>query len=374
MIKNHLQKLVSKYPVSNDQGAVWRLLNYAEIVLKENGMPHVERLTYNGVHSLYASTRSGKHSKILLQAHIDVVPGGRQELLERDDKYFGRGVYDMLFAPACYLQMVEELSGNLEDMDFAIMLSGDEELGGFNSAKPFLEAGYTTDICILPDAGDHFGSLSVGAKGMYNVEVKVSGKAHHGSRPWEGDGAASKLAHFLTDLEKVFDMSDIHNSTMTVSMLSAGEAKNQGPNTAKATLDIRYINKLDLDRIKAEMNDLLDRYDGEIVTAIEGDDYQLDTSNPLVKSFITMYEKEYGNQIAQTIAFGSSDARFFSALNIPVVMLRPDGGEAHGDGEWISISSTEKFYRLLKTYVAQTALDDKSVTRTKIAERTKTTA
>lgn len=355
MIKNHLKQLVSKYPVTSDQDAVAHLLDYAEGVLTASGMPYVKRLNYNGVHSLYASTNPTKHAKILLQSHIDVVPGENQPFLEHDGKYLGRGVYDMLFAAASFLQIVEELSEDISELDFAVMLSGDEEYGGFNSIKPFLEEGYTADICILPDAGDKYGSLSVGAKGMYGATVKINGRAHHGSRPWEGDGAAAKLVRFLAELEGVFDTSDRYNSTLTVAMLNAGEVDNQGPNSAEAVLDIRYKDKADLARIKQEMKALMDKYDGEIISTIEGDDYHLDTANPLVKSFIEMYEEQYGDEIQQTLAFGSSDARFFAAKDIPVIMLRPDGGGAHGDKEWISIESTNEYYQLIKSYVLQTA-------------------
>lgn len=368
MIKTHLKQLVSKYPITSDQNAVASLLDYAEGVLVDSGMPHIERLECNGVHSLYASTRSGKHTKVLLQAHIDVVPGEGQDFYERDGRYFGRGVYDMLFGAASFLQLAQDVSDGLEELDFAIMLSGDEEYGGFNSAKPFLEAGYTADICILPDAGDYFGSLSVGAKGMYSVTIKINGRAHHGSRPWEGDGAASKLVKFLSEYEAVFDNSSKYNTTMTVAILKAGEADNQGPNSAEAVLDIRYKNKADLDRVEQEMQALLDKYDGEIVSTLQGDDYHLDTENPLVAKFINMYEQVAGGEIEQTVAFGSSDARFFAAKGIPVIMLRPDGGGSHGDSEWVSIESLGKYYDLLRDYVSEVAVMESVVERELVEE------
>ena len=52
---------------------------------------------------------------------------------------------------------------------------------------------------------------------------------------------------------------------------------------------------------------------------------------------------------------GSSDARFFSAHNIPVIMLRPTGHGAHGDNEWISIAETEQFYQILTSYILKEA-------------------
>lgn len=354
MMEQHLKNLVDFYPVSSNQANVRRLLQYVKDCIEPHGL-QVELLQKNGINSLYASTSKSKHCKILLQAHIDVVPAENQPFKAEAGKYYGRGVYDMLFAAAAYLTLFDELGHNLEKYDIGLMLSGDEEVGGFNGVLPFLEEGYTTDICILPDAGNNFGGLNVAAKGISTHTIRIHGKSHHGSRPWEGDGAGAKLLHFLSETESIFDTSDRSNSTLTIATLNAGSADNQGPPYADATLDIRYKDIDDLKRIKRELDKLLKKYDGEVLKLIEGDDYQLDLLNPHVKNFTALYEKHLGEPVEFTKAYGSSDARFFSARNIPVIMLRPDGGGAHGDNEWLSVESTSKFYELLKEYVQEAA-------------------
>lgn len=317
-------------------------------------------LQKNGINSLYASTSKGRHCKLLLQAHIDVVPAEDRPFRSEGGRYYGRGAYDMLFAAAAYLTLIEQLGDNLRKYDIGLMFSGDEELGGFNGVLPFLEQGYTTDVCILPDAGNNFGGLSIAAKGISAHTIRIHGKSHHGSRPWEGDGAGAKLIHFLSEVEKIFDTSDTNNSTVTIATLSAGSAENQGPAHADTTLDIRYKDKADLEQIKYKLDILLKKYNGEILKLVEGDNYQLDLSNQHVENFVTLYEEHIGKPVERTKAFGSSDARFFAALDIPVIMFRPDGGGAHGDNEWISVESIEKFYQLLKEYVVMTATMEKS--------------
>lgn len=356
MIKYYLEKLINFYPVSSNQQSVLELLEYMAKELEAVGLEG-KILTYNGVHSLYAHSKDLKHSRLLLQGHIDVVSTDDNSFAEQEGNYYGRGTYDMLFATACYLQLFNELKDVLPKMDIAIMLSGDEELGGFNGVQPFLEDGYTTDVCILPDAGVGLGSLNVGAKGTYTCDVRINGRSHHGSRPWEGDGAAIKLVHFLEELNQTFDTTDQNNSTMTVSVLKAGDVENRGPAYADATLDIRYKNKQDLENIKVNLEKYMTKYDGEFTDIRQGDDYQLDTSHPDVKAFLDLYQKHTGKEIQLTRAHGSSDARFFSAKEMPVIMLRPDGGGAHGDIEWVSKESIDKFYALLKEYVLLTAAD-----------------
>lgn len=353
-MQRYLEPLVNFYPASSDQTRVKALLEHAKHICDKAGL-YTNLYQEQGIWNLFAAPYETKHVKVLLQSHIDVVPADDQPFRVDGEAFHGRGTFDMLFAAASYLRFITEHTAQLKDLDFGIFLSGDEELSGEHGVRYFLEQGYTADICILPDAGTHLGVMNIAAKGISVTKIRTNGKAHHGSRPWEGDNATSKLVHLLAEAEELFDHSDHDNSTMTISILRAGEADNQGPKTAEATLDIRYKDKADLKRINAGLTRLLEKYDGEIVNRLEGDDYQLDMGNPLVQSFITEYETSIGKPIETMKAPGSSDARFFSAHNIPVIMLRPKGHGAHGDNEWISITETEQFYQILTTYILKVA-------------------
>ncbi len=351
-MEKYLETLVGFYPVSSQQENVLNLLEYVKTHVDNHNMQS-EFLLDSGIHSLYAHPKGLKKSRLLLQAHIDVVPGAQQPFKVEDGKYYGRGSYDMLFATACYMRLLDELSDTIPDLDLGIMLSGDEELGGFHGVKSFIENGYSTAVCILPDAGESFGALNTAAKGVYSCTIKINGKSHHGSRPWEGDGAAIKLVHFLHEFEQAFDPSSRDNTTMTVAVLKSGDVDNKGPSSAQATLDIRYRDKKDLQRVQQILEQKLEEYNGEIVNLVEGSDYQLDNNHQDVLHFIELYEKHFGGTIAENKSHGSSDARFFAEKNIPVIMLRPEGGGAHGDNEWVSIDEVEKFYQLLKEYVVK---------------------
>lgn len=352
-MQNYLEPLINFYPVSSDQSRVKALLEHAKKICDEAGL-YTDLYEQSGVYNLFAAPKQTKHVTVLLQSHVDVVPAQDQPFRVADGRYYGRGTFDMLFATASYLRFITENKDKLSALDFGIFLSGDEELSGAHGVKYFLDQGNTADICILPDAGTHLGVMNVAAKGINVTRVKITGQAHHGSRPWEGDNATHKLIHFLAEVEQLFDHSDHDNSTMTISILKAGEADNQGPKEAEATLDIRYKDKTDLTRIQLGINKLLSKYNGEIVDQLRGDDYQLDMANPLVQSFVALYQDHIGRPIETMTAPGSSDARFFSAKNIPVIMLRPQGHGAHGDNEWLSIDEAEKFHAIMSDYILKT--------------------
>lgn len=135
--------------------------------------------------------------------------------------FAGRGLRHA-FGTASFIALIENVD-DISQYDISILLTGDEEVGGLNGTKAVLDtAGYACDVCILPDAGDALGTMSVAAKGIYQLQLRANGRLHHGSRPWEGDGAANKLLAFLTGLSTAFDPSSRDNSTFVVSQLQAG--------------------------------------------------------------------------------------------------------------------------------------------------------
>ncbi len=355
LILDHLRQLVSFYPKSDDQTAVRQALVYCQEILRQSGnFPDVTLHKQAGFYSLTASTRGIKHPKLLLSAHIDVVPAAGRPSLKVDKGSGlagGRGVYDMLFATACYLAFIQTHQAGLSKLDIGIMLVGDEELGGDHGTYYLMQQGYSSEVCVLPDAGKGFGDLSIAAKGVYNFDLTVHGRSHHGSRPWEGDGAANKLVHMLHELLQEFDDSNQENSTMTVTRLNGGDANNQGPSQATAHLDIRYKDAADFARIQKVVARLCVTYDAETQNMLLVKNLALDVDSPHLRDFIGLYEQHAGQAITYSKAHGNSDARFFAAQGIPVIMFRPDGFGAHSDHEGLSLASLQKFYGLLEAFI-----------------------
>lgn len=352
----HLENLVGFNPKTHDQIAVKKLLDYCTEVIEKSGhFLDIQRHTEKGFHSLTASTRGTKTPTVLLQAHIDVVPAP-ESLQYRviGDEIVGRGVYDMLFAAAFYLTFIEEHKDELNKYDIGIMLTGDEEIGGFNGVEFLLNTGYGAEVCVLPDAGMGDGDLTIAAKGVYGFDLIAHGIAHHSARPWEGDGAGNKLIHMLHEVIGEFDMSERSNSTVTISRLSGGDADNKGPSEVAAHVDIRYKDQSDLKRIRDVVDEICKNYGGSIDKIDYGADYQTGT-NKYTDELAKIYKKHSGKEMTYSKAHGSSDARFFSERGIPVIMMRPMGKGAHSDYESISISSLGKFYILLEEFTLKTA-------------------
>jgi succinyl-diaminopimelate desuccinylase len=307
--------------------------------------------------SLVATSKSTKHPKVILQAHIDVVPAKAKDykLTKTSGKYHGRGVYDMKFAAACYLRLAEELSDKMSDLDFGIMFTADEESGGQNGVKYLLDEGYSANVCILPDGGNDW-KIEKTSNAAWIAKLSSNGISAHGSRPWEGKNAINNLLEGLSEIHHVFGELKPHKNSVTISKIRGGEAFNQVPDYAEATIDMRFVNDKEYQKIKKKIELIAKDLDLKIETIARMEARDIDIEEPNIKSFLKISEKIIGKPIESTHSFGTTDACHFAKHSIPTIVIRPPGGGAHSSAEWLDIEGLEQFYQILKIYITDSSV------------------
>ncbi len=352
-----LADLVAFPTVSEDRRANREALDYIERFLEARGM-YVRRFEQNGYESLVATTRQTKKPRILLAGHIDVVPAPPLafKLEERDGKLYGRGVCDMKFAIATYLQLVDDLQGNLSAYDLGIMITSDEEVGGRDGVQMLLDkVGYRTDVCVLPDGGDNW-ALEREAKGLLWVVATSNGVTAHGSRPWEGASAIEKMMNFLRTVQyDLFAEQNGNTSTCNIGTIHGGNAVNQVADVCSANLDIRPVNREEQGNIIAHLNKLSKQYDVGLEYHLNDSPIDVDLSNPYVIAYVESVEKALGQPIEFTKSNGGSDARYFAGYDIPTLVGYPTGGGRHADGEWLEVEGFHTFNDVLHDFVQRVA-------------------
>ncbi|MFZ2125733.1 MAG: M20/M25/M40 family metallo-hydrolase [Candidatus Saccharimonadales bacterium] len=360
MLEKYLKKLIEFKTITRDFDKNGEALSWIEDQIADLPL-YIKRYEKNGFKSLVITTKKTKTPKIMLAAHLDVVKGSDNVFKPTitDGKLYGRGVFDMKYAIACYLKLLIELKAELPNLDLGIIITTDEEIGGANGVNYLLnEEKYSADICVLPDGGVNW-QLITESKGILQIKVKSSGKSAHGSKPWLGESAIDNLLNFLQVLkkDKIFDenyyqRADEHYcNTVNVGKISGGEVANQVADCAEATLDVRFVSKenedgiLDLIKKAAKKSVKI-----EIEKIISGYPLHTDENNSYVREFVSI-AKQNGINIKSTFTHGSSDARFFGENKIPVIVLRPNGGGHHSEQEWIDIESLNEFYKILKMFI-----------------------
>jgi acetylornithine deacetylase/succinyl-diaminopimelate desuccinylase-like protein len=357
-MEKYLTQLVAMPTVSNDAAANSAALTYLHDFFESRGL-HVMRYNFNGFSSLVATVvKDSKAPKVMLTGHTDVVPAPAElfYLREENGKWFGRGVYDMKFALASYMDIVDRLaaSGTLQQYDFGVMITSDEETGGQEGTRRLVETGYRPGICVLPDGGQDW-NIETLAKGLSYGHIYVNGKTAHGSRPWEGDSAIFRLMELLQELRTFFGDMSFNTNTLNVGLIDGGEAINQLPSKAHATLDIRYIKHSDRPAIYDKILQLCEKYGAEYTEEFYDVPCITDLEHPLVKPFAESIQRVTGHAVSGTMSMGGSDARHLAKANIPAILTHPEGGSQHAGGEWIDKQGALQFGDVLFDYLQKVA-------------------
>ena len=361
IMKELLEKLITFKTISKDHEENNKAIDW--IIREVEHLPvNINKYDSNGFPSLTITTKKTNKPTLWLQAHLDVVSGSEDVFKPKvlDGKLFGRGAFDMKYAIACYLKLLQDFNNELVNYDFGVMITTDEEVGGLNGVKYLLDSGLGSKVCFLPDGGQNW-EIQKAAKGVLHLKVESLGKSVHGSRVWEGVNAIEILIEYINRIKSHFpqepcNFKDHFHNTINVGKIEGGKSVNQVPDFAEALLDIRYTPETKkeslLELFKEAAADLPQVTFKEIVS---GSSYSIDTGNQYIKLFLQIVSKELNIEPVFITSHGSSDARFFAEKNIPTILTRPHGGSHHSEKEWVDLEDLNRFYKVLRLFVESVA-------------------
>lgn len=353
-----LRKLVAFPSVSGEQTANQAILDYMADFMAARGM-HVRRFTKNETASFVATTKPNDLTPtLLLVAHVDVVPAAADMFTVRQENgnYYGRGVFDMKFAAAAFMQLVDRVQDKLDEYDFGLMITTDEEVGGQDGVKYLVEEiGYYPKVCIIPDGGPNW-EIEEFAKGVEWINLSSTGVTAHASRPWEGEHAIHKLLLALGELRTLYPHdSGPKDTLLSVGVIQGGEAANQTADKASAVLDIRHGNMEDFKTSYKRVKEVCEKYDVKAELLGSAPPCINPPSDPYISQFRDIMTDLLGYSPKGCYSYAATDGRFFSAINVPCIIVQPPGGDNHAASEWISIEGCEQFYEMVCRYTERVA-------------------
>ncbi|MDD4990046.1 MAG: M20/M25/M40 family metallo-hydrolase [Candidatus Pacebacteria bacterium] len=359
-LQKNLEQLVKFKTVTGNYQECQAVLDWIKKEIK--GLPlYIKQLNSNKFQSLVITTQKTKKPIMWLMAHLDVVPG-KEELFVpqvKNSKMFGRGANDMKFAIACYLELLKELGNDLSKYNFGVMLTTDEEFGGFDGAGFLTKQGFVSQVVFLPD-GEGAWQIEKSAKGVLDLLVESKGKSAHGSQPWLGKNAIENLLNFINTLKNIFPkepcrIKSHYHATMNVGKIEGGEAINKVPGSAKAFIDVRFTPETSMVSVIKSIQMVKKNFNGiSVKVIVSGHSSKIDPKNHFVQTFSKIAYDNFKIKTTFAVSHGSSDARFFAVKNIPVILINPEGDGAHSDKEWIDLKDLERFYFVMKKFVQQT--------------------
>lgn len=210
--------------------------------------------------------RGTGNKRLLFNTHTDTVPPNKGYTRDPWDgahengRVYGLGSSD---AGGCLIGMLHALlSAEFDESKCTLMFAPtcDEETQGegfeiFRAEIPEFEA------CITGEPTDC--EVCTAERGMFKLDMRTAGKSSHAARPWQGDNAAYHAARDILAIEALYEgfteRDDLlGRTTLAVTMVNGGIARNVVPSEVKWVIDGRTIEQLDnaetIRRIKAAMS------------------------------------------------------------------------------------------------------------------------
>lgn len=339
--------------IQSDPGNTLALNEILEFCITHLDGFTVQRFERNGVKSaLIHNQKPGhKHFEVILNGHLDVIPGKPDQYVPRveGDKLFGVGAMDTKASVAAFILIFRELAHSL-NYPIALQLTTDEEVGGLDSTKYQVEQGIRADF-VLAGEPTNFEIVNQ-AKGIFQAKITSYGEAVHSAYPWRGANAILRMNQFLNDLTRRFPIpsAEVWATTVSVSRIETTNASfNKTPDNCTVWLDVRFVPE-DMDSIKRDIASMMPK-DFKLDINFHEPALQTEATDPHLLVLAAATEQVRGVRTPIRSANGSSDARHFTVIGCPGIEFGPIGGGIGSDAEWVSITSLGDHYEILKSFL-----------------------
>ena len=309
------------------------------------------RLDYHNTPAILVLPQHGI-APLLLMSHIDVVdaPDELFRPVMQEGKLYGRGCFDDKYAVALSLvllinnlKLLRKQGRGQKELPFGILITSDEEIGGFKGAQKTL-IDIQTDFCIVLDGGD-IEKIVVKEKGIARVKLLCRVEMNSGSKPWQGKNAVEKLMDDINTWETYFVKSapEHPHRKIVCNHIHSEKSRHGVSEFAEACLEIRYMETDDLEKMFNAMQKEL--HSDSVIEDVE----------PLFSGGESEHLKillEISKKTRIGFEDGANDSRFLSQFGIKGIVWGADGNRSqHTLNEHVDIESVYELYELLDAFI-----------------------
>ena len=316
-------------------------------------------------YNLIARWDAGRPQRVHFNAHYDVVPCAGQwkfgdpfEPGLAAGALYGRGAGDMKGSIAALLMAVEALKAAGAEPAFNIECSftADEETGGQLGAGWIVNKGLVNADFVVVCEGAAGTQVGCGHNGVLWLEVELTGKAAHASRPEQGVNAfeamadvVQKLQAYKTQLNAAerryvdFD-GEVRNPTLNIGgTFSGGEGDkiNTVPARARFSLDRRLVPGEQLAAVERELRRAVGRAAGppcRVAVPLRIEPCVVDADHALPQAFARAVQAVRRRAAGYRLSSGFTDLHYFAvAGGLPGIGYGVKGERIHGIDERVRV-------------------------------------
>lgn len=296
--------------------------------------------------------------RLLLCGHLDTVAvTGAAGVVPRieGDRLHGRGAYDMKAGLAAALEACRRADAAGTPGEVAVAAVADEEHAslGIREVLAHLDAA-TFDAAVVTEPTER--QVGTAHRGFVWTEVSVTGVAAHGSRPHLGADAILAAGHLLVGFDELDQRLREHEhpfvgpGNLHASLIEGGTGESTIPDRCTFTVERRILPGEDLDRVEADVADVLERCrpsDPRIEVSARTTLHREPMETSRDADITTALLAAAGPGTSTEPMSYWADSAYLSAAGIPTVLYGPEGEGAHADTEWVSRSGTVTAARVL---------------------------
>lgn len=299
---------------------------------------------------------SGGGRSLMLNAHMDTVgvTGMEQPHQPRIEGklLYGRGAYDMKGGLAAILLAAAQAKQRGLRGDLIVTAVADEEYASIGT--DFVMRRWHADAAIVTEATAL--DLCLAHKGFVWLEVEVTGKAAHGSRPDLGVDAIVKLGKVLVGLEQLQQTLAsrpahplLGHGSLHASLITGGQELSSYPERCLLSIERRTLPEETPEVVLAEIQRILEplaatdpTFAATARVTLARGGYEIPPDAPIVQAVRTAATAQLG---AEPKDFGAAwwmDSAILGANGIPTVIFGPAGDGAHAAVEWVDLDSVAR--------------------------------
>ncbi|QIS39040.1 M20/M25/M40 family metallo-hydrolase [Clavibacter capsici] len=311
---------------------------------------------------------AGGGRTILLDGHLDTVPpgdperGGLSPRIE-DGRLLGRGAFDMKAGVAAMMVAADRARRIGTHGDVVLALVADEEFGSIGTEealRALAAAGTRVDGAVISEPSQSEAIVAHRGFGWY--EIRLRGRAAHGSMPEQGVDAIAHAGLVLRELDALADRLAagarhplLGPGAVRVSRIHGGTDAATVADSCVLTVERRFLPGETTADVEAGLRAALDGVvartpgmDAELVPLVARAAFEADVDGPLARAVLDSGARVTGAPVPHRGEPFWTDAGLMQEAGIPCILLGVTGGGAHADEEWAEVDSVRTLADVLE--------------------------